>query len=105
MNLKDYIESEIRLITEKMNKINQANLNMSRLSTSFSHIKSPVKPTEERTIPFIKDLSHQDNNKVLIKESTRLKEWPTFKDEGENDDMSFRKIIEMLQEDYAIPDE
>ncbi|MBW0531900.1 hypothetical protein O181_071615 [Austropuccinia psidii MF-1] len=105
IDLKDDISSQIRLITEKMDKINEANLNIPKLSTSFSHIRSPVKSKEEITNPLITDLSHQENNKVLIKEEPQLKEWPTFKGEGEYDNMSFIKIIEMLQEYYAIPDE
>ncbi|MBW0529980.1 hypothetical protein O181_069695 [Austropuccinia psidii MF-1] len=62
MHLKDDIQSEIRLITEKMDKINKANLNMPKLSTPFSHIRSPVKPKEELTNTFLTELSHQDNN-------------------------------------------
>ncbi|MBW0558800.1 hypothetical protein O181_098515 [Austropuccinia psidii MF-1] len=105
MHLKDDIQSEIRLITEKMDKINEANSNMPKLSTPFSHIRSPVKPKDKLTNPFITDLSHQDNNQVLIKEAPQLKEWPTFTGEGEYDHMSFIKTIDILQEDYAIPDE
>ncbi|MBW0591162.1 hypothetical protein O181_130877 [Austropuccinia psidii MF-1] len=97
MHLKDDIQSEIRLITDKMDKINEANSNMPKLSTQFSHIRSPVKPKEELTNPFITDLSHQDNNQVLIKEAPQLKEWPTFKGEGEYDHMSFIKTVDMLQ--------
>ncbi|MBW0542163.1 hypothetical protein O181_081878 [Austropuccinia psidii MF-1] len=78
---------------------------MPKLSTPFSHIRSPFKPKEEITNPFMTDLSHQDNNQVLMKEAPQLKEWPTFTGEGEYDHMSFIKTIEMLQEDYAIPDE
>ncbi|MBW0547285.1 hypothetical protein O181_087000 [Austropuccinia psidii MF-1] len=78
---------------------------MPQLSTPFSHIRGPVKPKEESTNSFITDLSHQDNNKVLIKEATQLKEWPTFTGEEEYDHMAFIKTIDMLQEDYAIPDE
>ena len=85
--------------------MNEANLNMPKLSTPFSHIRSPVKTKEELTNPFITDLSHQDNNQVLMKEAPQLKEWPTFTGEGEYDHMSFIKTIDMLQEDYAIPDE
>ncbi|MBW0545804.1 hypothetical protein O181_085519 [Austropuccinia psidii MF-1] len=40
-----------------------------------------------------------------MKEAPQLKEWPTFTGEGEYDHMSFIKTIDMLQEDYAIPDE
>ncbi|MBW0490671.1 hypothetical protein O181_030386 [Austropuccinia psidii MF-1] len=105
MNLKDDIQSELRLLTEKINKINEANSNMPKLLTPYSHIISPVKPKEEITNPFISDMSHQDKNQVLMKESPQLKEWPTFTGEGEHDHMSFIKTIYMLQEDYAIPDE
>ncbi|MBW0517963.1 hypothetical protein O181_057678 [Austropuccinia psidii MF-1] len=105
MNLKDDIQSEIRLITEKMDKINEANLNITKLSTPFSHIRSPDKAKEEIKNPFITYLSHQDNNQVLMKEEPQLKEWPTFTLEGEYDHMSFIITIDMLQEDYAIPDE
>ncbi|MBW0498385.1 hypothetical protein O181_038100 [Austropuccinia psidii MF-1] len=104
-NLEDDIKSELRLIIEKMDKINEANLNIPKLSTPFSHIRSPLKPKEEITNPFISNLSHQYNNQVVMKEAPQLKEWPTFTDEGEYDHMSFIKTIDMLQEDYSIPDE
>ncbi|MBW0591665.1 hypothetical protein O181_131380 [Austropuccinia psidii MF-1] len=105
MHLKDDIQSEISLITEKIDKINEANSNMPKLSTPFSKIRSLVKPKEELPNPFITDLSQQDNNKVLMKEIPQLKEWPTFTGEGEYDHMSFIKTIDMLQKDWAIPDE
>ncbi|MBW0543879.1 hypothetical protein O181_083594 [Austropuccinia psidii MF-1] len=104
MNLQYDIQSEIRLITEKMDKTNEANLNMPKFSTPFSHIRSPVKPKEEKTNPLMTDLSHQDNNQVLMKEAAQLKEWPTFTGEGEYDHMSLIKKMDVLQEDYAIPD-
>ncbi|MBW0541297.1 hypothetical protein O181_081012 [Austropuccinia psidii MF-1] len=104
MNLKDEIQSEMRLITEKTDKTNEANLNMQKLSTPFSHIRIPVKPNEEIKTPFMTDLSHQNNNQVLMKEAPQLKEWPKFTGEGEYDHMSFIETIDMLQEDYAVPD-
>ncbi|MBW0550954.1 hypothetical protein O181_090669 [Austropuccinia psidii MF-1] len=105
MHLKDDIQSEIRLITQKMDKINEANSNIPKLLNPFSHIKSRVKPKGELKNPLITDLSHQDNNQVLMKEVPQLKEWPTFTGEGEYENMSFIKTINMLQEDYAIQDE
>ncbi|MBW0560549.1 hypothetical protein O181_100264 [Austropuccinia psidii MF-1] len=78
---------------------------MPKLSTPFYHIRSPVKRKDELTNPFIIDLSHQHNNQVLMKEAPQFKEWPTFTVEGEYNHMSFIKKIDMLQEDYAIPDE
>ncbi|MBW0524969.1 hypothetical protein O181_064684 [Austropuccinia psidii MF-1] len=88
-----------------MDIINEAKLNMPNLSPPFSHIRSPVKPKEEIPNPFMTDLSHQDYNQVLMKEAPQLKEWPKFTGEGEYDHMSFIKTVDMLQEDYAIPDE
>ncbi|MBW0482045.1 hypothetical protein O181_021760 [Austropuccinia psidii MF-1] len=78
---------------------------MPKLSTLFSHIRSPVKPKEELISTFITDLSNQANNQVLMKEAPQLKEWPTFTGEGEYDHMSFIKTTDILQEYYAIPDE
>ncbi|MBW0549819.1 hypothetical protein O181_089534 [Austropuccinia psidii MF-1] len=105
MNLKDDSQSEMRLITEKMDKINVANLSMPKLSTPFSRIRSPVNAKEEIENPFIKDLSHQDNNQVVMKEAPQLNAWPTFTGEREYDHKSFIKPIDMLKEAYAIPDE
>ncbi|MBW0563260.1 hypothetical protein O181_102975 [Austropuccinia psidii MF-1] len=105
MNIQYEIESEIRLITEQMDKINEAHSKMPKLSTLLSHIRSPVKPIEEITDKFITDLSHQDNNQVLMKEAPQLKELPTFTGEGEYEHMSSIKTIDMLQDYYAITDE
>ncbi|MBW0590659.1 hypothetical protein O181_130374 [Austropuccinia psidii MF-1] len=87
-----------------MDKIYEANSNMPKLSTPFSHIRSPVKPKEELTNPFMTYLTHQDNNKVLLKEAPQLKEWSTFTGEVEYEHMSFIKTIDMVKKDYAIPD-
>ncbi|MBW0538356.1 hypothetical protein O181_078071 [Austropuccinia psidii MF-1] len=78
---------------------------MPKLSTPFSHIRSPVKAKEESTNILITDLSHQDKNQFLMKEVPQFKEWPTFTGEGKYDHISFIETIDMLQEDYAIPDE
>ncbi|MBW0529418.1 hypothetical protein O181_069133 [Austropuccinia psidii MF-1] len=88
-----------------MDKITEANLNIPELSTPFSHIRSPVKPKEEITDSLTTYLSHQDNNQVLMKEAPQPKEWPMFTGKGEYDHISFVKKINMLQEDYSIPDE
>ncbi|MBW0543166.1 hypothetical protein O181_082881 [Austropuccinia psidii MF-1] len=78
---------------------------MPKLSTSFSHIRSPFEPKEVMTNTFITELRNQDNNQVLMKEAPQLKEWQTFTGEGKYDHMPFIKTIHMLQEDHAIPDE
>ncbi|MBW0480517.1 hypothetical protein O181_020232 [Austropuccinia psidii MF-1] len=65
MNLKDDIQSEIQLTTEKMEQINDANLKMHKLSTLFSNIRSPIKLKEEIKSPFIEGLKHQDKSQFL----------------------------------------
>ncbi|MBW0544540.1 hypothetical protein O181_084255 [Austropuccinia psidii MF-1] len=104
MNLKYDIESQIRLFSKKMDKINVANVNMPKLSTPPYHIRTPVKPKKEIKNPLVTEFSHGDNNKVLMKEEPQLKERPTV-GEVEYDNISFIKTIEVLQEDYAISDE
>ncbi|MBW0505175.1 hypothetical protein O181_044890 [Austropuccinia psidii MF-1] len=84
---------------------NEANLNIPKLSTPFSHIRSAFKPKEELKNPFITDLSHHDNDQVYKKEAPQLKEWSTFTDEGKYHHMLFIKKIDMLKKDSAIPDE
>ncbi|MBW0502167.1 hypothetical protein O181_041882 [Austropuccinia psidii MF-1] len=105
MNLRDDIQSEIRLITGKTDKINEDNLNMLKLSTLFGHIRSPVKLKKEITNPFRKDLNPKNKNQCLMKEASQRKEWPTFTSENEYDHMSFNETIYMFQEEFAIKDE
>ncbi|MBW0516649.1 hypothetical protein O181_056364 [Austropuccinia psidii MF-1] len=82
-----------------MDKINESNLNIPNLTTTFSHIRIPIKAN-----PFITDLSHQDNNQVLMEEEPQLQEFPKLTGEGEYEHMSFIKTIDILKVDYAIPD-
>ncbi|MBW0461793.1 hypothetical protein O181_001508 [Austropuccinia psidii MF-1] len=105
INLKDDIQSEIRLITDRMDKINKANLNMSSLSTPFAHIRIPVKPKEELKDSFITASNHQEKKQLLMKGAPQLKDFPAFTGEGRYDHMSFVNKIDMLQEYYTIPDE
>ncbi|MBW0582530.1 hypothetical protein O181_122245 [Austropuccinia psidii MF-1] len=41
---------------------------------------------------------------VLLKEVPKLKEWPHFSGEGEYDHMEFIRDIEMIKEDFELPD-
>ncbi|MBW0527674.1 hypothetical protein O181_067389 [Austropuccinia psidii MF-1] len=78
---------------------------MPKLSSPFSHIRALVKPKEEITTPFITDLSHQENNQVLMREAPQLKEWPKLTQEGKYEHMSFIETIDILQEDCSKPAE
>ncbi|MBW0507778.1 hypothetical protein O181_047493 [Austropuccinia psidii MF-1] len=44
-------------------------------------------------------------NVVSIKDIPKLEEWPTFSGEGEYNHIEFIRTIDMLQEDFHIPDE
>ncbi|MBW0483230.1 hypothetical protein O181_022945 [Austropuccinia psidii MF-1] len=41
---------------------------------------------------------------ALLKEVPKLKEWPHFSGEGEYDHMEFIRGIEMIKEDFELPD-
>ncbi|MBW0514836.1 hypothetical protein O181_054551 [Austropuccinia psidii MF-1] len=41
---------------------------------------------------------------ALLKEAPKLKEWPHFSGEGENDNMVFIRGIDMIKEDLELPD-
>ncbi|MBW0502821.1 hypothetical protein O181_042536 [Austropuccinia psidii MF-1] len=44
-------------------------------------------------------------NVISAKDIPKLEEWPTFSGEGEYNHSEFIRIIDMLQEDFNIPDE
>ncbi|MBW0480579.1 hypothetical protein O181_020294 [Austropuccinia psidii MF-1] len=41
---------------------------------------------------------------ALLKEVPKLKEWPHFSGEGEYDHMEFIRGIDMIKEDFQLPD-
>ncbi|MBW0572340.1 hypothetical protein O181_112055, partial [Austropuccinia psidii MF-1] len=41
---------------------------------------------------------------TLLKEVPKLKEWPHFSGEGEYDHMEFTRGIDMIKEDFELPD-
>ncbi|MBW0536143.1 hypothetical protein O181_075858 [Austropuccinia psidii MF-1] len=41
---------------------------------------------------------------ALLKEVPKLKEWPHFSGEGEYDHMEFIRGIDMIKEDFELPD-
>ncbi|MBW0505338.1 hypothetical protein O181_045053 [Austropuccinia psidii MF-1] len=43
-------------------------------------------------------------NPIWEKDITKLEEWPTFSGEGEYNHIDFIRTIDMLQEDFQIPD-
>ncbi|MBW0579228.1 hypothetical protein O181_118943 [Austropuccinia psidii MF-1] len=41
---------------------------------------------------------------ALLKEAPKLKEWPHFSGEGEYDHMEFIRGIDMIKEDFELPE-
>ncbi|MBW0545297.1 hypothetical protein O181_085012 [Austropuccinia psidii MF-1] len=69
---------------------------MPRHSTCLTEGKPSVK---ESLTPFLGE------NVISAKDNPKLEEWPTFSGEGEYSHIELIRSIEMLQEDFNIPDE
>ncbi|MBW0510017.1 hypothetical protein O181_049732 [Austropuccinia psidii MF-1] len=69
---------------------------MARNSTPLTEEKPSVKGI---LTPFLGE------NVISAKDIPKLKEWPTFSGEGEYNHIEFIRTIDMLQEDFHIPDE
>ncbi|MBW0562560.1 hypothetical protein O181_102275 [Austropuccinia psidii MF-1] len=69
---------------------------MSRHSTPFTEETFSVQGS---LTPFLGE------NPICAKDITKLEEWPAFSGEGEYNNIEFIRTIDMLQEDFQIPDE
>ncbi|MBW0515234.1 hypothetical protein O181_054949 [Austropuccinia psidii MF-1] len=69
---------------------------MTRHSTSLTDAKCSVKGS---LTPFLGE------NVISAKYIPKLEEWPIFSGEGEYNPIDFIRTIDMLQEDFHIPDE
>ncbi|MBW0511030.1 hypothetical protein O181_050745 [Austropuccinia psidii MF-1] len=69
---------------------------MPRHSTPLNEEKRSVKGS---LIPFLGE------NPICAKDIPKLEQWPTFSGEGEYNHIEFIRTIDMLQEDFHIPDE
>ncbi|MBW0579751.1 hypothetical protein O181_119466 [Austropuccinia psidii MF-1] len=69
---------------------------MPRYSTPFTEEKIPVKGSLN---PFLGEKA------ISSKDITKLEEWLTFSGEGEYKHIEFIRAIDMLQEEFNIPDE
>ncbi|MBW0577235.1 hypothetical protein O181_116950 [Austropuccinia psidii MF-1] len=67
-----------------------------RNSTPLTEAKFSVKGS---LTPFLGE------NVISAKDIPKLEEWPTFSGEGEYNHIEFIRTIDMLQEDFQIPDE
>ncbi|MBW0507760.1 hypothetical protein O181_047475 [Austropuccinia psidii MF-1] len=70
------------------------------------HMPTHSKPLTEEE-PFVKGIltPFLGENPICAKYIPKLEEWPTFSVEGEYNPVASIRTIDMLQEDFHIPDE
>ncbi|MBW0531799.1 hypothetical protein O181_071514 [Austropuccinia psidii MF-1] len=90
------LKEEILAQVEQIHNNSESNPHMQRHSTPFTEEKLSVK---ESLTPFLGE------NGISVKDIRKLEEWPTFSGEGEYNHIEFIRTIDMLQEDFHIPDE
>ncbi|MBW0499955.1 hypothetical protein O181_039670, partial [Austropuccinia psidii MF-1] len=90
--LKEEILGEV----EKIHKNYESNPHMPRNSTPLTEEQLSIR---ESLTPFLGE------NFISVKDIPKLEEWATFSGEGEYNHIEFIRTIDMLQEDFNIPDE
>ena len=88
------LKNEIIASVEQIHKNHEPHT--PRHSTPLTEEKLSVK---ESLTPFLGE------NVISAKDIPKLEEWPTFSGEGEYNHIEFIRTIDMLQEDFNIPDE
>ncbi|MBW0585848.1 hypothetical protein O181_125563 [Austropuccinia psidii MF-1] len=113
-SLQHELRNSQRCNNSKMNDIEQLLNTLPRMST-------PLNQNEDARIPNPQVLDIENSQlknefstsfhnlepsmgQALLKEVPKLKEWPHFSGEGEYDHMEFIRGIEMIKEDFELPD-
>ncbi|MBW0578893.1 hypothetical protein O181_118608 [Austropuccinia psidii MF-1] len=89
------LKDEILAHVEQIHKNYESNPHMPRHSTPFTEEELSIKGSIN---PFLGD------NAISSKYIPKLQEWPTFSGEGEYNHIEFIRAINILQEDFNIPD-
>ncbi|MBW0519222.1 hypothetical protein O181_058937 [Austropuccinia psidii MF-1] len=90
------LKEEILAQVEQIHKNYESNPHMPRHSTPLTEEKLSVK---ESLTPFLGE------SFISAKDIPKLEEWPTFSGEGEYNHIEFIRTIDMLQEEFHIPEE
>ncbi|MBW0551657.1 hypothetical protein O181_091372 [Austropuccinia psidii MF-1] len=103
-----------RLNNSKINDIEQLLHTLPRMSTPLNQNEGTRIPNpqvlEVENSQFKNEFSTSFHNlersmgQALLKEVPKLKEWPHFSGEGEYDHMEFIRGIDMIKEDFELPD-
>ncbi|MBW0580393.1 hypothetical protein O181_120108 [Austropuccinia psidii MF-1] len=93
--------------SERQKLKNEIIANVEQIYKNYeSHIPIHSIPlTEEKTSVKGSFTSLLGENVVSVKDILKLEEWPTFSGEGEYNHIEFIRTIDILQEDFNIPDE
>ncbi|MBW0568027.1 hypothetical protein O181_107742, partial [Austropuccinia psidii MF-1] len=113
-SLKDEFRNCQRCNNSKMNNIEQLLYTLPRMSTPLNQNEGTRIPNPQVLDPdnsqLKNELSTSFHNlepsigQALLKEVPKLKEWPHFSGEGEYDHMEFIRGIDMIKEDFELPD-
>ncbi|MBW0465887.1 hypothetical protein O181_005602 [Austropuccinia psidii MF-1] len=90
------LKEEILTQVEQIHKNYESNPHMPRNYTPLNEEKLSVK---ESLTPFLGE------NVISAKDIPKLEEWPSFSGEGEYNHLEFIRTIDMVQEDFHIPDQ
>ncbi|MBW0511695.1 hypothetical protein O181_051410 [Austropuccinia psidii MF-1] len=90
------LKEEILAQVEQIHDNYESNPHIPRHSTPLTEEKLSVK---ESLTPFLGE------NGISVKDIPKLEGWPTFSGEGEYNHIEFIRTVDMLQEDFHIPDE
>ncbi|MBW0527312.1 hypothetical protein O181_067027 [Austropuccinia psidii MF-1] len=93
--------------SERQKWNNEIIANVEKIHTSYEpHIPRNSTPLNEEKHSVRGSLTPVlGENSICAKNIPKLKEWPTFSDEGENNNIELIRTIDMLQEDFHTPDE
>ncbi|MBW0579132.1 hypothetical protein O181_118847, partial [Austropuccinia psidii MF-1] len=103
-----------RCNNSKMNDIEQLPHTLARISAPLNQNEGTIIPNpqvlEIENSQLKNEFSTSFHNlepkmgQALLKEVPKLKEWPHFSGEGEYDHMEFIRGIDMIKEDFELPD-
>ncbi|MBW0526522.1 hypothetical protein O181_066237, partial [Austropuccinia psidii MF-1] len=103
-----------RCSNSKMNDIEKILKPLPRMSTSLNQNEGTRTPNPQVVDPYNPQLKNAFSTsfhnlepsmvQALLKEVQKLKEWPHFSGDGEYDHMEFIRGIDIIKEDFELPD-
>ncbi|MBW0550468.1 hypothetical protein O181_090183 [Austropuccinia psidii MF-1] len=106
-NTNQFTTHLARSDSERQKLKNEIIANVEQINKNYEpHIPRNYKPLTEEKLSVKGSLTpFLGENPICAKNIPKLEEWPTFSVEGEYNHLEFIRTIDMLQEDFHIPDE